>query len=66
MVLPKGQTCLGVHQVDKVADAKVGLKLGFLGGRQGTILVFDGSEVPGQSLARASDDMAPIASCTAA
>jgi len=55
-----------VHQVDKVADAKVGLKLGFLGGRQGTILVFDGSEVPGQSLARASDDMAPIASCTAA
>ncbi len=25
MVLPKGQTCLGVHQVDKVADAKVGL-----------------------------------------
>jgi hypothetical protein len=41
MVLAEGQAGLGVHQVDEVADAKIRLKFGFLGLRQGIILVFD-------------------------
>ena len=41
MAFPEGQACLGVHQVDEIADAKVGLELGFLGGRKGIVLVFD-------------------------
>ena len=30
-----------MHQIDEVTDAEIVLKLGFLGGRQGIVLIFD-------------------------
>src|SRR3954452_20331634 len=42
IVLLEGEAGLGVHQIDEVTDAEIVLKLDFLGGSQGVILILDG------------------------